>query len=233
MSEYREIAGFPGYFIGTDGLVYSTRDRKGNVTDSWKALTLYRRRYGARYMVVCMRGKPCGQVCQKYVHRLVLEAFVGPCPHGMVACHWDNDTTNNSLANLRWDTQKANMSDKKRHGTYGKLGEDVVREIFQLREQGLKQREIAEHFGIDRNTVLRVLRGRKWSHLGIAPSTVKPVMNRGESTHSAKLTENGVREIFSLYASGLTKTALAKRFGVSRQVIGMVLVRKTWRHVVL
>lgn len=55
---------------------------------------------------------------QRLIHRLVLEAFVGPCPPGMEACHNDGDPANNSLGNLRWDTHLANMHDKVRHG-YG------------------------------------------------------------------------------------------------------------------
>lgn len=50
------------------------------------------------------------------VHRLVLAAFIGPCPDGMEACHSDGDPTNNVVQNLRWDTRSANMRDKIRHG---------------------------------------------------------------------------------------------------------------------
>lgn len=50
------------------------------------------------------------------VHRLVLEAFVGPCPDGMEACHADADRHNNRLTNLRWDTTKANAADRVRAG---------------------------------------------------------------------------------------------------------------------
>lgn len=56
-------------------------------------------------------------VCHTHlVHRLVLEAFVGPCPPGMEACHWDDDPTNNHLSNLRWDTPSENELDKVRNG---------------------------------------------------------------------------------------------------------------------
>ena len=51
-----------------------------------------------------------------FVHRLVLEAFVGPAPTGMEACHWDDDPTNNHIDNLRWDTRKNNMVDMVRNG---------------------------------------------------------------------------------------------------------------------
>ncbi len=51
------------------------------------------------------------------VHSLVLEAFVGPRPEGMEACHDDGDKLNAKLINLRWDTPGANGQDKSRHGT--------------------------------------------------------------------------------------------------------------------
>ena len=50
------------------------------------------------------------------VHRLVLEAFVGPCPPGMEACHWDDDPLNNRLDNLRWGSRSENMYDRVRNG---------------------------------------------------------------------------------------------------------------------
>lgn len=51
------------------------------------------------------------------VHPLVLEAFVGPRPPGMEACHADGNKTNNALSNLRWDTKRANELDAIRLGT--------------------------------------------------------------------------------------------------------------------
>lgn len=59
-----------------------------------------------------------GQASQRQIHRLVLEAFVGPCPDGLEACHGDGDPTNNALPNLRWDTRSANLRDAVRHGTH-------------------------------------------------------------------------------------------------------------------
>lgn len=57
-----------------------------------------------------------GSVFTAKVHRLVLEAFVGPCPVGMETCHWDDNPANNRLENLRWDTSKANKLDMVRNG---------------------------------------------------------------------------------------------------------------------
>lgn len=56
-----------------------------------------------------------GRRTKYLVHRLVLTAFVGPCPDGMEGCHNDGDQANNSLANLRWDTPDANGADRVNH----------------------------------------------------------------------------------------------------------------------
>ena len=54
----------------------------------------------------------------RYIHQLVLEAFVGPRPKGLVACHNDGNSTNNRIENLRWDTPSSNMHDRVKHGTH-------------------------------------------------------------------------------------------------------------------
>lgn len=53
----------------------------------------------------------------RYFHRLVLEAFIGPCPEGMECRHLDGDAGNNRLENLAWGTPIENGEDKVRHGT--------------------------------------------------------------------------------------------------------------------
>jgi HNH endonuclease len=52
-----------------------------------------------------------------WVHRLVLEAFVGYAPDGYVTRHRDGDPRNNRLDNLCWGTQVENQADRKLHGT--------------------------------------------------------------------------------------------------------------------
>jgi len=50
-----------------------------------------------------------------FAHRLVLEAFIGPCPEGLEACHEDGNPANNNLSNLRYDTHQANSFDRVQH----------------------------------------------------------------------------------------------------------------------
>jgi hypothetical protein len=66
------------------------------------------------------RVKLCGpgRTERRHVHRMVLEAFVGRCPEGLEACHWNDDPSDNRLTNLRWDTQVANSRDAVRNRTH-------------------------------------------------------------------------------------------------------------------
>lgn len=52
-----------------------------------------------------------------FVHRLVLETFVGEAPPGKPFClHWDDDPSNNRLENLRWGPPVENVRDAIRNG---------------------------------------------------------------------------------------------------------------------
>src|SRR5690606_11217835 len=52
------------------------------------------------------------------VHRLVMEAFVGPLPEGMEVRHLDDDPDNNALSNLVYGTRSENLEDRVRLGTH-------------------------------------------------------------------------------------------------------------------
>ncbi len=53
----------------------------------------------------------------KFVHDLVLRAFVGPPPPETECCHGDGNPANNPLSNLRWGTRLENVADAIKHGT--------------------------------------------------------------------------------------------------------------------
>lgn len=102
-----------------------------------------------------------------FVHRLVLEAFVGPCPDGMVSCHNDGNSANNRPGNLRWDTPKSNTADIIMHGRMNRgedrpnsrLTADAVREI---RSSGQSSTVLARKFGVSTSAVSLVRRWRTW-----------------------------------------------------------------------
>ena len=110
------------------------------------------------------------------VSRLVLAAFVGPCPTGMEAAHNNGDERDDRLDNLRWDTHLNNCADKKLHGTnkapsFGegnhasKLTDESVALIRKLALSGVQQKDLARQFGVNRSTMSFAVRGKTWKHV--------------------------------------------------------------------
>jgi len=115
-SDLRPIPGHPHYFASIDGRIWSAKRKGGNAraagqTGEPRPLTPVVRRHG--YLAVNLDSG--GKNVSRMVHALVLEAFVGPAPEGMEACHYpDPDPANNAVSNLRWDTHAENAKDKYR-----------------------------------------------------------------------------------------------------------------------
>lgn len=72
-------------------------------------------------------GYPIVDLCQDGVvrrfgnHQLVLVAFVGPRPAGMVSRHLNGDRTDPRLVNLAYGTYAENSADMRLHGTVYQL----------------------------------------------------------------------------------------------------------------
>jgi len=121
--------------------------------------------------------RAAGKSVSQYVHRLVLEAFRGPCPEGMWGAHNDGNALHNKLDNLRWDTPRNNMADKRAHGTTNQgercgssvLTEEQVCAVYVEVAQGSSYTAVARRFGISEGGVRKIAQGKTWGHLGLAP----------------------------------------------------------------
>ena len=51
------------------------------------------------------------------IHTLVLNTFIGTCPHNMECRNLDGNPKNNHLDNLKWGTRSDNQKDSVKHGT--------------------------------------------------------------------------------------------------------------------
>ncbi len=173
--EVRHVPGFLGYAVGDDGTVWSCRKRSGhmepgsNFTNEWTM----KRHSTSRYChISAFLGDGKSHTCG--VHRLVLLAFIGPCPAGMESLHENGNRHDNRLANLRWGTKKENAEDRERHGTavkgerqhLAKLTETDVRAIRRIfTDERLSFTEIGRRYGVPRRTIACVVRGLTWMHV--------------------------------------------------------------------
>lgn len=147
----KSIPSAPGYFATEDGQIFSTRMSRG------KEPRAMRQTMGTRgYLVVgIFKDK---KAIQRYVHQLILEAFVSAKPSpAHVVRHIDGDRLNNRLENLRWGTPKENADDRASHGTTqmgedhyaSKLTEDDVRKVRAMYKSGdYSVSELARMYGM-------------------------------------------------------------------------------------
>lgn len=164
------IPGFPGYYISEDGTVWSVRPKNG------RGGFVSPRRLGVRrdqdgYKCVSLQCGP--KNLRRPIHQLLLMAFVGPCPAGMVARHLNDIKDDLRLDNLCWGTQLENGQDKARNGKAvkgsrhhkAKLTEEQVIEIRKRLAAGEFTTTLAVEFGV-RSTLISMIRLRQiWRHI--------------------------------------------------------------------
>jgi len=110
--EWKDVPGWP-YQVSNFGRV-----RRVHIVTPVKTSKTYSR--------ICLsRGRKEGARSRDterlfFVHRLVAEAFIGPCPEDKThVAHIDGNPQNNVPGNLYWATHKENAGDRVRHGRYG------------------------------------------------------------------------------------------------------------------
>lgn len=167
--EYRDLPGFPGYRVGNDGSIWSSK-WSPRPENPWRRLRA--NFYGKGYQAVNLRND--GRYWLTYLHRAVLETFVGPCPEGMECRHLDGIKTHNHLANLKWGTKLENVADKRRHGTINcgeknggakLLEQDVVAIRKEYKRGVVTHKQIAERYGVNESTIRGIVSMKEWRHV--------------------------------------------------------------------
>lgn len=177
---FKRVVGFPGYFVGSDGSVWSTWRRH---------YTKGRFRCGVKYRMggPWLRLKPSvvaggylglslrrnGKGHHQLVHVLVLRAFRGNAPPSMECAHENGIPTDNRLENLSWKTKKANQADRARHGTHNrgerhgeaKITDRQAVEVIRRVAAGETRTAVARDFGISRTVVGKIVAGKAWRHI--------------------------------------------------------------------
>src|SRR5262245_53561754 len=83
--EFRDVVGYPGYCVGDDGSAWSSWIRGNNARPGgpWKQLSPRPAANGYHYVGLYRDGRQW----RVQLHRLILEAFAGPCPDMMECRH--------------------------------------------------------------------------------------------------------------------------------------------------
>lgn len=162
----RPIHGYEGrYSVTIAGNVISEK--------SQQILKADLNRHGYRTVRLYKGTRASGAV--KYVHRLVAEAFIGPCPAGYQVNHVDGDKGNNHAKNLEYVTpaeniahaEHAGLRPKKRGADHpnARLTENEVLAIRRRAAEGEQQRVLANEYGVSESHLHRILKRAVWAHV--------------------------------------------------------------------
>lgn len=158
------IPGFLGYFADTKGNIWSNK--------FFSKLNKMKQQEQKGYRSVTLTHK--NRKCKRFVHRLILKTFVGPCPKGMESRHEDGIRHHNNLSNLSWATLSQNQKDRVKHGTSNrgercgtaKLTNLEVIEIKRLLEEdNMTQQHIADRYSVANSTICRINTGKNWRYI--------------------------------------------------------------------
>lgn len=164
--QWKPVRGYEGvYEVSNRGRVRSTartivvpKGRWGRaVTRTLRATVLSPQNQNG-YQLVFLSTK--GRVIANYVHRLVADAFLGPCPRGAQVNHKDRDRANNAVPNLEYVTPYENN----RHAGLARLTEQQAREIYRMKGKA-RNRDLATRFRVSRATISNIWHKRTWKRI--------------------------------------------------------------------
>lgn len=242
--EWRPIPGYdPDYQVSSLGRVRS-RKRRGargwqlapcprcgfvrgdNSLRGWKLLAGSFNTNGYTQVGILRIG--AHRATEVMVHKLVLLAFVGPCPDGMESMHANNIRSDCRLENLSYGTKKQNManmpSGNKRH--WSSMTRDQVAEARRMAATGLSGIEIASRLGVRYQACTMSISGRTWKDV-LDPPPVRIV--RRAPVAAAKLNVDTVAEMRRRYCGGETCVQLAKAFSVGTCCAASAVFGRTWK----
>jgi NUMOD4 motif/HNH endonuclease len=232
--QWRPVPGYEGFYEVSDmGNVRSAKRRRGSKGGQLKPALSGGR--SPRLHVVLFHGSFASRK-SRLVHQLVLEAFIGPRPPGMEACHGPGGPLDNRLVNLYWATHIQNMADRVRDGTaWGeryhmtKLTQADVAACRTRYAAGESQASLAREFGVSQAAISEAVTGRTWFWLAAGPISPRPPhRQRGDAHHMAKLTREIVAECKRRNAAGESQRALAREFGVTQATMWKAITGSTW-----
>lgn len=173
MEQWRAVVGYEGFYEVSD----HGRVRRLGGTPRCKATRILAPRLaGAGYQSVGLYLP--GKNADHYIHRLVMAAFVGPCPDGCNVNHKDADKKHNCLANLEYVTFSQNSKHGYEIGSHANhrflkgvehgsvtISECMACDVWDALANGERPMDIHRRLRVSSNIVYGIRRGTIWRGL--------------------------------------------------------------------
>ena len=166
---WKIIEGYLGYQVSNKGRIRSSKQGYLRILSSRPN----------RFGYVTNHLQKDGIGIMHHVHRLVLKAFIGPCPPNHECNHKDGVKTNNCIENLEWVTGSENVNHAYRQGLtksfvhvgekahHSKLKDGEVWLIKKLLAGGIARSMIAKMFKVHQETIGCIKKGWTWKHITV------------------------------------------------------------------
>lgn len=187
MTEVRPVPFAPGYFVSTEGEVFSEKRGIRRAMKPWS-------KSGYASVSLCASG----QTAKVYIHRLVALVFIGsPASADHEVRHLDGVPAHCHVGNLAWGTHTENMRDMVRHGRQGayrhpdrmprgnrhgsktkpdstprgersgtsKITENQARQVRVEHSATGNISEAARRAGVPRGAAKCIIQGKTWKHV--------------------------------------------------------------------
>lgn len=109
-----------------------------------------------------------------FVHRLVVQTFLGDIPEGLVVNHLDGVKGNNLLSNLEITTYSENLKhahalglacNKGSRNSQSKVTEEDITAMYKLFEAGFNNASVAVKFDLHDRYISLIRHGKRWKHV--------------------------------------------------------------------
>lgn len=169
------------------------------------------------------------------VHRLICETFHLDSPYyGLDVNHKNGIKEDNRKVNVEWCTRSYNIKHAIDNGLNPSRGEThpqalrtekEVREIFELMQEGWRNKDIADKFNIPKDSVSDLRTKDKWSHIR---SDYNFEVKRNDRYSVAT-----VKRVCELLAEGLSPAQVSKQIKSSMKYKDIVRIRnrETWTSI--
>jgi len=167
------------------------------------------------------------------LHRLVAKAFI-PNPFSKSDVnHIDGNRLHNHVINLEWATRSENVQHaydtglmpRGTHRVESVLVESELPTIIKLMLAGKKDQEIADEYGVTRQSINAIRIGDNWKHLGL---TIPGRYNGAPRTR--KITAEDVPYIRECIKNGKLDAEIAVEFGSHPSTIRQIRIGNTWKN---
>ncbi|UGL60590.1 HNH endonuclease protein [Staphylococcus phage vB_SurM-PSU4] len=214
---YYPLFEFYGYYVNTNGNVYSAKTDKILKQDTSKK----------GYRSVGLYNN-IGRATRQRVHRIVASVFIINNHNLPQVNHKDGDKENNHASNLEWCTSQYNSKhawdtglNKPRRGEKSSVNKLSEKEVVEIYKSNKTTKELSEIFNISPRTIRDIKRDKTWT------DTTKN-LKKGKQPENKKFSEP---DIVHIYTSDETSKNLSILYDCPEPTIKSILSGKSYKDV--